>query len=191
MDGYAVFDTECTGFSPAKGSRMIEIAVVLVDPMGNIEYDWDALVNPHGPVGATDIHGITADMVREASDFTEIAGNISELFSNRVVVAHNLSFDKRFIDHHFTEIGHPTNLTGFCTMQYAKKNLGLKSNTLSSVCQHLGISLDNAHCALDDTRATAMVLSEFLDGARHSGATPIQWPSLDVSDKIHLSRGTL
>ncbi len=157
VKGWAVFDTETTGFSPRKGARIIEIAVVQVTPEGEIENVWETLINPCGPVGPTDIHRIDQGMVRNAPTFDMIAGDIAELFEGRIPVAHNLPFDRRFLEHHFEEIGHPVEMGGVCTLKWARKNIP-GSQKLAAMCQHYGVSLSGAHRASADAVATAQLL---------------------------------
>ena len=66
MSGYAVVDTETTGFSPAHGDRVLEVAVVLLDAQGRVEREWETLLNPDRGVGPTHVHGITAAEVARA-----------------------------------------------------------------------------------------------------------------------------
>lgn len=46
MDTYAVIDVETTGLSPAHHHRIIEVAIVLLDELGNPV----TLINPQAPV---------------------------------------------------------------------------------------------------------------------------------------------
>lgn len=43
---FAVIDVETTGFSPAKGDRVIELAIARVDKNGRIEDEYATLLNP-------------------------------------------------------------------------------------------------------------------------------------------------
>lgn len=56
----SVVDVETTGLHP-RGDRIIEIAVVRIEPDGKSRTIFDNLVNPRRPVSATEIHGITDD----------------------------------------------------------------------------------------------------------------------------------
>ncbi len=70
---------------------------MLTDDTGRIEEEWTTLVNPHRDIGPTNIHGIAAADVAEAPDFAEVSDRILEVLAGRVVVAHNASFDMRFL----------------------------------------------------------------------------------------------
>ena len=54
----AIIDFETTGLT-AGFDRVIEVSVVRVDPGEQPRLVFDTLVNPHRPVAATEIHGIT------------------------------------------------------------------------------------------------------------------------------------
>ncbi len=52
---------------------MVEVADVQADPDGRVTGAWDTLVNPGRDVGATSIHGITAQDVLRAPTFAQVA----------------------------------------------------------------------------------------------------------------------
>jgi len=45
MSAYTVIDFETTGFAPALHDRVVEIGVVYVSDHGEIEGEWESLVN--------------------------------------------------------------------------------------------------------------------------------------------------
>src|SRR3954447_21053253 len=67
---YSVLDVETTGLSPTR-NRVLELAVIRLDAHGAVVDEWTSRFNPQGPVGATHIHGITADDVRSAPLFAD------------------------------------------------------------------------------------------------------------------------
>src|SRR5690554_1237660 len=93
---YAVVDVETTGLGP-RTNRIAEIAVVLVDERGEIERTWCTLINPERDLGPQHIHGISASDVLFAPTFGQVAGQLSEMLSARILVAHNVTFDLRFL----------------------------------------------------------------------------------------------
>ena len=76
---YAVVDIETTGGSVAR-DRITEIAIYVFDGKRIVD-EFHSLVNPEAqiPLGITQLTGITADMVREAPKFYEIAKRIVEI----------------------------------------------------------------------------------------------------------------
>src|SRR3954453_21271653 len=92
---YAVIDVETTGFSPAAGDRIVEIAIARVDASGRIEDEYATLLNPDGcDTGPVFIHGISSDAVRDAPRFAEVLGDILTRLDGCVIVAHNAAFEE-------------------------------------------------------------------------------------------------
>lgn len=155
---FAVIDFETTGLVPERTDRVVEVGVVLTDDDGCIELEWTTLVNPHRDVGASHIHGIPAGDVLDAPDFADISDYLLEMIGGRAVVAHNASFDMRFL-HRELQLARydvPTRPIALCSMKWAGRMMGAAK--LSHCCEALGIALTNAHSALGDAHATAELL---------------------------------
>jgi DNA polymerase-3 subunit epsilon len=165
MSGYAVIDLETTGFAAWKSDRVVEIAVVLVSENGQIEDEWATLVNPGRDVGPTHIHGITAAEVIGAPPFAALTPRVLASVSGRTVVAHNSRFDTGFLAAELQRAGVPLAelpLPSLCTMEWAPLFLSAQSRRLEDCCAAAGITLENAHSALGDARATARLLTVYL-----------------------------
>lgn len=202
MSRYAVIDIETTGLSPAHHHRIVEIAVVLVDDGGNPVYEWETLLNPERDVGATEIHGLTAADVYSAPTFAQVAGELESLLRGRVPVAHNLSFDAPFVCAEYARLGYSVPLgatSGLCTMRLASRYLPAGPRTLEACCDCIGCRIESAHAALEDARATARLLShyierdgDFLDSWVEviSVAQNGEWPSIPTAGVARVSRRT-
>ncbi|GAB2859195.1 exonuclease domain-containing protein [Lentzea nigeriaca] len=162
-NGYAVVDVETTGLSPGHHHRVIEVAVVHVDPSGRRTDEWCTLVNPRRDLGAQHVHGISAAEARRAPDFAGIAGELAARLSGRVLVAHNVSFDLRFLRAEFARLGHEFVASGLCTMELSGRYLGASSRSLAACCAAAGVPMGTAHSALHDARASAGLLVRCLD----------------------------
>jgi len=105
MESYAVIDVETTGLSP-KTERLTEIAIVILED-GNIVDEYSTLINPEKkvPYRITQLTGINTQMVQDAPYFYEIAKKVVEITEGRTFVAHNASFDYRFIQAEFARYG--------------------------------------------------------------------------------------
>lgn len=158
--GFAVVDVETTGLSPFR-DRVVEVAVVHLDPDAGITSEFSTLINPRRDVGPTRIHGIRASDVSGAPAFPEAAPAIRRLLAGRVLVAHNAGFDAKFLDAEFRRCG--TRLPPapvICTMQLASHYLAdLPARTLPACCQAAGVPLSGHHSALHDARAAAGLLA--------------------------------
>lgn len=185
----AVVDVETTGLS-RKHDRVVELAAVVMDGDGEIVSEFESLINPDRDVGPTNIHGLSAEDVKDAPRFADVAGLFVQNLMGVVALAgHNVRFDLGFLDAEFLRIG--TSLPKcptICTMKYMGRR------RLCECCQEFGIPLDEeAHRALGDARATARLLSIFLanDGReryRVRALSPVEWPSLPVTGILPFTR---
>lgn len=160
---FAVIDVETTGLSP-KMDRVIELAVVRVDSSGRVVDEWATRFNPEGPVGATHIHGITDADVAQAPLFRDVAPLIAPQIAGLPIAAHNARFDLAFLRAEFRRAGWDVPwLPAYCTLNGSHHYMPhLRRRRLIDCCWDAGIRLDDAHSALGDARATAALLSHYL-----------------------------
>ena len=162
--GFAVVDFETTGLSPAKGDRAIEIGLVHVAPDGTLEDEHETLIHVDRSVGASWVHHITARDLLHAPDFEGIAHELRDLLAGRVFVAHNVSFDSRFLLAEYSRMGASIPVhqsTMLCTMKLSRSLIG--RGKLSDCCDYFGIANEDAHSALSDAHATALLLGRLLE----------------------------
>ena len=95
---YIAFDFETTGLNPNE-DRIIEIAAIKF-LNGKPVDRFVTLVNPERPIDPfiTDITGISDKMVKEEPIELDILDDFLEFLSDLPLVAHNISFDKSFLD---------------------------------------------------------------------------------------------
>ncbi|BBX30035.1 exonuclease domain-containing protein [Mycolicibacterium alvei] len=182
---YAVIDFETTGVVPERTDRVVEVGIVLTDDTGRIEDEWTTLVNPNRDLGPTNIHGITAADVADAPVFADVSDHVLDMLDGRVVVAHNASFDMRFLHRElqlarYQIVERPAAL---CSMKWAGRMMGAAK--LAHCCEALGISLVDAHSALGDAHATAELLPHLIGTCRtssewradHQRCSTFTWPA--------------
>lgn len=122
------------------------------------------MLNPDRDIGPTNIHGIAACDVLDAPNFVDVADYLLSMLRGRVVVAHNATFDVRFLHRelglaHYEIADRPRAL---CSMKWARRVIGAAK--LVHCCEAFGIPLENAHSALGDARATAALLPHLITG---------------------------
>ncbi|VUT27902.1 MAG: DNA polymerase III subunit epsilon [Candidatus Syntrophoarchaeum sp. GoM_oil] len=163
--GYVVLDVETTGFSPARGDRVIEIALHTLDKNRKIKASYHTLINPNRDVSATHIHGITASMVKDAPTFGEIVGNVLSPIKDRTIVAHNASFDKRFLISELRRLNIDIDdYPNLCTLKLARYLFPeLPSKKLYILCKYLDIPSNPNHSAYEDSRATALLFDKMVE----------------------------
>ncbi len=166
--GFAVVDLETTGLYP-RSDRVVEVAVIHLSTEGQITDEFSTLINPRRDVGPTRIHGIKAADVLHAPAFADAAATVWQLLTGRVLVAHNVPFDARFLDAEFSRCGvrlPPPPV--MCTMQLASSYLSdLPGRSLTACCAAARITMSNWHSALDDARAAALLLACYRAAHRH------------------------
>jgi DNA polymerase-3 subunit epsilon len=178
---WVVVDVETTGGRPEGSDRITEIAAVVVED-GAVQEVYETLVNPQRaiPPWITNITNITWDMVKDAPRFADVCGRVTGLLDGRVFVAHNVSFDWRFVS---AEVARATGqrLDGrrLCTVRMARRLLPqLPRRSLDRVADYYGVEIAARHRAAGDAVATAEVLLALLRDAADRGATT--WDSLDA-----------
>lgn len=110
------------------------------------------------------IHGITPDMVWDAPTLQGLWHKIKPFLQNRLVIAHNASFDINVLCRTLEYFGieYPT-LDYLCTVKLSQKAYPeLESHKLNALGSALGINFSH-HDACDDAYACAMVLIHILN----------------------------
>ena len=100
-----ILDFETTGLSPDMGDRAIEFgAVRLVD--GTVTEGFQSLMNPGQRVSRfiEDYTGISNEMLANAEPCAVVMDRFADFIADDNLVAHNASFDKRFLDAEFGRI---------------------------------------------------------------------------------------
>lgn len=101
MPHFVGLDLETTGFSPEKHAEIIELSAIRLDHKSQRHYHrFETLVRPTTriPAKITKLTGITNEAVKNARGFTHIAKELYTFISDGVIVAHNASFEQRFMD---------------------------------------------------------------------------------------------
>ena len=167
---FCVVDTETTGLS-ARSNYIIEIGMARVSKLKVVE-TFHSLINPGRsiPYFITGLTGISDDDVYNAPFFDDVAEDILEFIGDRVLIAHNLQFDKSFLRYEFIRAGKEFEAASeLCTVKLARKLYpSLKSKSLSSVTTHLKLKNNGAHRALSDAEVTAKALIKMIKEAKSS-----------------------
>lgn len=176
---YAVVDVETTGTSPGDGARMTEIAVMQVEG-GTLIREYATLLDPARPIPewVSRLTGITDAMVEDAPAFEEVASEVRDLLEGRIFVAHNVSFDWRFVSE---EMRRASSLLPvgprLCTLRLARRALPqLDRRGLDALAEYYGVEVEDRHRAAGDARATVMILNRLLEEADRRGVT--RWPEM-------------
>jgi len=121
-DTVIVVDFETTGISPDHGDRAIEVGAVKLEK-GDIVDSFQCLMNPGIPVNGfiEDYTGITNAMLEQAPPCEEVMGDFTDFIGDGNLVAHNASFDRRFLDAECCRIGRRYKGEFACSMLAARR----------------------------------------------------------------------
>ncbi len=148
---YSIIDLETTGAN-REGQKITEIAIINYDGEKK-ESTYTTLINPERYIAFSiqKLTGITNEMVEEAPKFYEVAKDIVEMTEGRIIVAHNVFFDYRFLQREFRDLGYLFRRDVFCTCKTARvKFPGLLSYSLKNLTAHFNFKQENPHRALSD-----------------------------------------
>src|SRR5260370_9960669 len=109
----AILDFETTGLSPGR-DRVVEVAIVRVEPGQKPRLVLDTLVNPRRRMACTEIHGITDADVADAPEFAEIADDLLAALGGCALAAYNDYFDMKFLTPELQPPGRDSAPPHFC-----------------------------------------------------------------------------
>jgi DNA polymerase-3 subunit epsilon len=158
MPRFAVVDIECTG-SKFPAHRLMEFGVVYHDGQ-RITGGWEQLVNPGMPIPefVSRMTGISQEMVAEAPPFGQIARTLHQALEGCVFVAHDASFDYRFVQNELRAVGIHYEADRLCTLSLSRRLLPEEpSYSLGKLCRSLGMPTENRHRAAGDAYLTAQL----------------------------------
>src|SRR5947209_9632433 len=173
---FCVFDLETTGGSP-ESSRITEIGAVKVRG-GEIVGEFATLINPGVaiPPAITYLTGITNAMVYPAPMIDAVLPSFVEFIGDAVLVAHNASFDTRFLAANLARHGYPAAGNPIvCTVRLARRLVReeVPNLQLATLARALRARTMPCHRALDDARATVDVFHALLERAGRWGISDL------------------
>ena len=152
---FVIFDTETTGFSPAK-DRLVEIGAIKVRN-GKVLGEKSWLINPQRyiPYYVQQVHHITPDMVKDMPTFAKVYPEFLEFIDGSVLIAHNAPFDIRFISAEANRNGMPPpkNAVLDSLVLFRTWYPDLKSHRVADLIDYFELSTDgmHEHRATDDS----------------------------------------
>jgi len=163
---YTVFDTETTGLDPSAGDEIVSIgALRIINARILTEETFDRLINPlrRIPTSATQIHGITNNMVRNQPSIDAVLPDFLKFTEDTVLVAHNAAFDMRMLQMCEEK-------TGVKFIQPVLDTLLLSAvahsanddHTLSAIAGRLGVTVAGRHTAMGDALMTANIFLKLI-----------------------------
>lgn len=191
---FVVVDVETTGLDAAT-DRIIEIGIVRFEG-GLVVERYGQLLDPERdvPEEVVRLTGIKPEDLVGQPKFVDVAAEVHQRLAGGVIVAYNLSFDRGFIARELERagLGWPlaAELDPLVFVRQLHRNQGSKK--LGAVAARLGITLENAHRAVDDSEVAGRVLLALADQLpAHLGdlvALQRQWETLQAAEQLRWRR---
>jgi DNA polymerase-3 subunit epsilon len=173
-----VIDFETTGLSPNLGERAIEVGAVLVSN-NQIVDRFQSLMNPGKRISGfiEDYTGISNKMLSSAPSIAEAMGELKRFIGDHHLVAHNASFDSRFLDAEFDRIKHKRKNEFACSLLISRRIYPEAPNhKLETLVRYKNLKTDGVHHrALADAEMTAHLWVKLVE---------------DIQDKYQIDRVT-
>lgn len=150
---WAIVDVETS--ASTEDGEVIEVCVFRLDPTSpHPQRVLDTLVRPLRPVDLRWVHGLTGDSLREAPTMAEVSDRLWRSLEGAVLVAHNVSFEARFLARALRGYGPPL----LCTQNLCR-GLGVpvSGHDLQSVARAYQVPYTAKHRARDDAMAAAWI----------------------------------
>lgn len=170
---FCVVDLETTGLA-ADACGITEIGAVKVKG-GQIVGEFSTLVNPGEPIDprVTRLTGITDDMVADAPAVEAVLPMFLEFAAGATLVAHNAGFDVGFLRHACELTGtrwpRPPVIDTVVLARRLTEKSEVPNRRLGTLARFFGSAVTPNHRALDDARATVVVLHGLIERATGHG----------------------
>lgn len=117
-----VLDFETTGLSPAHGARITEVAAVVIKGR-QIVGQYQSLVNAQVPIPEyiQELTGITNAMIKKAPPASVVMRELTHFVGKAPLVAHNASFDRKFLAAELSRIRRQCDQLIACSMRVARR----------------------------------------------------------------------
>ncbi|MCK4898276.1 MAG: 3'-5' exonuclease [Anaerolineales bacterium] len=165
-DTIVVLDFETTGLSPDMGDRAIEIGAVSIEN-GEVTGRFQQLMNPGRRISSfiEDYTGISNEMLADAPSCKEVMNQFADFIGGYNLVAHNASFDKRFLDAELARISRKYTGQFACSMLAARRVYpDAPNHKLGTLVRYANIPSDGSfHRALFDSEMTTKLWLAMLD----------------------------
>ena len=176
-----VFDFETTGLSPDQGDRAIEIGAVRLEN-GAVVDQFQALMNPGRAISPfiEEYTGISNAMLESAAPCEEVMGRFAEFSRGQNLVAHNASFDQRFLKAELARLNKKHEGAIACSMLAARRLVqDAPNHKLGTLVHHLSLNNDGTfHRALADAKMTASLWVHLIEGLAMQGLGELQFSDM-------------
>jgi DNA polymerase-3 subunit epsilon len=142
-----VLDFETTGLSPDRGDRATEIGAVVLQH-GEVVDRFQSLMNAGVgiPAFVQSLTGITNRMIADAPPAGEVMQEFAEFAGDMPLIAHNASFDRRFLDTELRRVGISRKGRFACSMRVARRIYpDARNHKLNTLARYMGLDWSGRH----------------------------------------------
>jgi len=180
INNFVAFD-----FETANGKNPCSIGIVEFEN-GKVINEYYSLIKPKELVFnpyASRIHGIGILDVINEREFVDVWKDISRFFDNKIIIAHNYSFDISVLNHSLEIYGIDKPIYEvYCTLGLSRSYLKIDNHKLSTVAKFFKISQDNYHNALEDALVCGKIFLNLMNYAKNGNELKMD-KFLSVSQK--------
>lgn len=151
---YVVIDFETTGFSATK-NKAIEVGCLKVK--NNTYETYQTFIDPKEPIPQkiTNLTGIRNEDVSGQPDIISVANEIHKFSEGLPFVAHNASYDMRFLKQAYLEAGIVDEPSSIDTLKLARAAFPeYETHKLEFLIEKLNLADQKTHRAMDDVYCT-------------------------------------
>ncbi|MBR3416864.1 MAG: PolC-type DNA polymerase III [Clostridia bacterium] len=183
-DEFVVFDIETTGLSPIN-CKIIEIGAVTYCK-GRIISRFNEYVDPecHIPDEITKLTGISDDTVKGSDTIEKVLPAFLDYCGDRMLVAHNASFDTGFIRASAEKIGVPFGNPYLDTLALSRYlNPTLTNHKLDTLAKNYALGDFDHHRASEDAEMLSMIFDRMLNRLNEEGIHDVAGMNYVMSEK--------
>lgn len=183
-----VLDFETSGISPDQGARAIEVGAVLLHNQQIVDR-FQSLINP-GFLVTREIEsmtGISNEMLAEAPTAETVITGLIRFIGSHPLVAHNASFDQKFLEAEVAQIGKQRPYNFGCTLLLSRRIYPeMPNHKLETLIRYKKLARSGQfHRALADAEMTAALWNKIIDDLKEQyGFTDIPFSVLKKLGKV-------
>ena len=194
------FDIESTGLNVIR-DRIVQIALIKYFADGREPQELEMLINPGIPISqeAMDVHGITPDKLKNKPSFRDVAQQLYDFIGDADLSGYNSDrFDVPMLMEEFSRVGLILDMSIRKSIDVQKVFYKMEPRTLKAALKlFCGRTLEDAHDALADVRATVDVLKgqiirykdvDYVDGDGFVTKAPIKNDMNAIHEFTHDNR---
>jgi len=165
-----VLDFETTGLSPDCGDRAIEVGAVVIRD-NRIVDRFQSLMNPGRRISGfiEEYTGISNRMLAKAPPIADVMQRFHSFIDRHHLVAHNASFDRRFLDAELLRINRQRNQEFACSMLTSRRVYPeAPGHSLEKLVRFKNLKTDGIHHrALADAEMTGHLWLSMVDDLKN------------------------